>query len=70
MRDPAPALAGRSIDLARLVDLASPDAVVPGRLKLVEWLGNQTLVHLDIGARTFILQAKPPKQAGQNPGSC
>ncbi len=53
---------GEKIDLgirpehARLVDAASPDAVLQAKVMLVERLGNQTLVHLQTDSGTFVLQ--------------
>ena len=56
------ALVGQTVDLgirpehARFVDTASPEAVLPAKVRLVERLGNQTLVHLDTACGAFILQ--------------
>ena len=58
----SPALVGQTVDLgirpehARLVDPGSSGAVLPGAVRLVERLGNQTLVHLDTALGPFILQ--------------
>ncbi len=43
-------------DHARLVDPASASALLPARVRLVERLGNQTLVHLDTAVGDFTLQ--------------
>jgi ABC-type sugar transport system ATPase subunit len=57
----APAV-GSSVELgirpenATLVNVGSADAAVAGRVRLVERLGNQTLVHLDTEAGIFTLQ--------------
>ena len=51
-----PADLGIRPEHARLVDPASPDAVLPGKMRLVERLGNQTLVHLETPCGGFVLQ--------------
>ena len=43
-------------DHARLADPGSPTAQMPARVRLVERLGNQTLVHLETAAGAFTLQ--------------
>lgn len=61
-RGPATLQNGEPIELgirpehAHLVDPSSPDAVLPGKIRLVERLGNQTLVHLETPCGGFILQ--------------
>jgi ABC-type sugar transport system ATPase subunit len=41
---------------ARLVDPSDPEAFLAGRVRLVESLGNQTVVHLETAAGPFVLQ--------------
>ena len=41
---------------ALLVQPDAPEALLAGTVRLVERLGNQTLVHLDTGAGAFTLQ--------------
>ncbi len=70
-RHPAASLRDQPVDLgirpehARIVDPSSPDAVLPGKVRLVERLGNQTLVHLDTASGPFVLQG-PGDLAAKN----
>ncbi len=41
---------------ARLVDPASSDSILLGKVRLVESLGNQTIVHLETATGAFVLQ--------------
>ena len=55
-------LVGQIVDLgirpehAHLLDPSNPDAVLPAKVRLVERLGNQTLVHLETDMGVFVLQ--------------
>ena len=56
LRPDQPVELGIRPEHAHLIDPASADAVLPCKVRLVESLGNQTIVHLETALGAFVLQ--------------